>query len=378
MPTLCDRVGAATIPMTGTCKCQPLQMELPHMTMWLIRAGKHGEREKIAIDNHVAIVGWEELSDLSACKSRPELADLLKKTYPDDKSKTLMNWESQIWPILDTIKIDDLVVLPLKTRPEIAIGKVTGPYSYKANLPGGPYHTRPVQWLKEFPRSAFDTDLLYSFGAFMTVCRIERNNAEARVLAMLGGKGGSKSTDASEQPPQSANTPPVPTDLLAMPDIEQQSQDLIRERIAQRFKGHKLTELVAAVMVAQGYRTTVSPPGADGGVDILAGSGPLGFDTPRLIAQIKSQDTKVDVKILRELLGVMSKQHADHALLVGWGGFTQPAKAEAGADYFRVRLWDADDVVRVVQDHYDALPEAIRAELPLKRVWTLVPDAPES
>jgi restriction system protein len=346
------------------------------MTIWMIRAGKYGEREKAALDNQAAIIGWEELPDLSNCKSRSELADLLKATYPDDKPKTLLNWESQLWPILDTIKIGDLVALPLKTRPDVAIGKVIGPYAYRNDIAGGPFHTRQVQWINEFPRSAFDPDLLFSLGAAMTVCRIERNSAEARIEAMLQGKKSSKVSAKNEN--QTAPALLVATDTLAMPDIEQQSQDLIRERIAQRFKGHKLSALIGAVMEAQGYLTKVSEPGADGGIDIMCGSGPLGFDTPRLIAQVKSEDSKVDVKVLRELIGVMSKLHADHALLVGWGGFTSAARQEAAADYFRVRLWDAADVVRVVQEHYDKLPEAIRADLPLKRVWTLVPDAPES
>ena len=346
------------------------------MTMWLIRAGKYGERETAALNSNAAIIGWEELPDLSSCKSRSELAELLKATYPEDKPKTILNWESQIWPIFDTIKVGDLVAMPLKTRPEVAIGRVTGPYEYSANIPGGPFHTRPVNWVNEFPRSAFDPDILYSLGAAMTVCKIERNNAEARVVAMLEGK--KPSSDKKAGAANSASLPQVATDISAMPDIEQQSQDLIRERIAQRFKGHKLSALIGAVMEAQGYLADVSPPGADGGVDIKCGSGPLGFDGPRLIAQVKSEDTKLDVKVLRELVGVMSKLHADHAVLIGWGGFTAALRQEAAADYFRVRLWDAADVVRVVQEHYDKLPEAIRADLPLKRVWTLVPDAPES
>lgn len=346
------------------------------MTMWLIRAGKYGEREKAALDNQAAIIGWEELPDLSNCKSRPEQAELLKATYPDDKPKTLLNWESQLWPILDTIKTGDLVALPVKTHPDVAIGKVIGPYTYRTDIAGGPFHTRQVKWLDEFPRSAFNQDLLFSLGAAMTVCRIERNNAEARVEAMLHGKKHPKVSAKGEN--QTAPSPLVATDVSAMPDIELQSQDLIRERIARRFKGHKLSDLIGAVMEAQGYLTKVSPPGTDGGIDIMCGSGPLGFDTPRLIAQVKSEDGKVDVKVLRELIGVMSKLLAGHALLVGSGGFTAPARQEAAADYFKVRLWDAADVVRAVQERYDHLPESIRADLPLKGVWTLAPDAPES
>lgn len=270
------------------------------------------------------------------------------------------------------------------SRSDIVFGRVTGGYQYRDDLPGGPLHTRPVEWLKEFPRSAFDKDLLFSFGAFMTVCRIERNNAEQRVIAKLEGKKWSPNpvqlSGKKGQPPSAATSfdGVDMSDATATPDIEEQSQDLIRERIAQRFKGHSLAALIAAILEAQGYRARISPQGADGGVDIMTGSGPLGFDAPRLIVQVKSQDAKVDVKVVRELTGVMGKFHADHALLVGWGGFTQAALAEVAADYFKLRLWDAGEVVKAVQDHYENLPETIRADIPLKRVWTLVQDPDDS
>ena len=45
---------------------------------------------------------------------------------------------------------------------------------------------RPVDWLKsDVPRDDFRQDLLFSFGAFMTVCEISRNDALQRVGAIL-------------------------------------------------------------------------------------------------------------------------------------------------------------------------------------------------
>ena len=47
------------------------------------------------------------------------------------------------------------------------------------------YHYRAVNWFAtDIPRSNFDQDILYSFGAFLTICRISRNNAEERIRAM--------------------------------------------------------------------------------------------------------------------------------------------------------------------------------------------------
>lgn len=55
------------------------------MTLWLVHAGKYGEREQMAREKNLAIIGWEELPDLSQLKSREALARLLKETYPEEK-----------------------------------------------------------------------------------------------------------------------------------------------------------------------------------------------------------------------------------------------------------------------------------------------------
>lgn len=350
------------------------------MTMWLVRAGKAGEKEQSALLNGTALIGWEEVPDLTSCSDRDELLGLLCVAYPGERRKTLASWQNQIWPIRETMQVGDLVALPLKARAAIAFGTIAGDYVYRTDLPGPPQHSRPVRWLAQVPRSEFDPDMLFSFGAFMTVCRIGRNDAEARVRALLDQAcwpaAGARPT--LPKPAELANlrpanlSGPVP---LTLDQLEQQSAAMIRDRIAQRFKGHELARLVAALLEVQGYKVRVSPPGIDGGVDILAGCGPLGFDAPRLVVQVKSQDTKVDVRVLRELSGVMARFQAEQGLLVGWGGFNQVVRNEAASDYFRLRLWEADDVVNGLVTHYDRLPADIRAEIPLKQVWTLVPQA---
>lgn len=41
----------------------------------------------------------------------------------------------------------------------------------------------------------------------------------------------------------------------------------------------------------------------------------------------------------------------------------------------RVRIWEASDVVDAVLRVYDRLPEDVRSQLPLKRVWMLTDSA---
>lgn len=72
--------------------------------------------------------------------------------------------------------------------------------------------------------------------------------------------------------------------------------------------------------------------------------------------------------------GVLGSFGAEQGLLVAWGGFKQSVYREARRIFFQIRLWDAQDIVDGVVANYDRLPDTLRAELPLKRIWALVLD----
>jgi restriction system protein len=65
----------------------------------------------------------------------------------------------------------------------------------------------------------------------------------------------------------------------------------------------------------------------------------------------------------------MTTHGAEHGLLVAWGGLTKPARDGLKNQHLRVR--EASDVVDALLRTYDRLPEEVRAQLPLRRVWML-------
>jgi restriction system protein len=328
------------------------------MSLWLVRAGKHGEQEDKVIESRIIAIGWLQLPDLSSIKSRDDLKKLYEKIYPDAKKKTIANNVSQVWAFINKIKEGDLVVLPLKRRSAIAISKVTGPYQYRTDISEDIHHTRSAEWIKtDVPRAVFSQDLLYSFGAFMTVCQISRNNAEERVKQILEGK---KEKAREDEEPEKID------------DIEQAARDQILDHINHEFKGHGLSRLVEAVLKAQGYITKRSEPGPDGGVDILAASGPMGFDKPYLCVQVKSSESPADVTVLRNLQGVITSFGADQGLFVSWGGFNMKVHEEAKRSFFTVRLWDSGDLIEAIFKYYEKFDDELKAELALKRIWCLV------
>ncbi len=265
------------------------------------------------------------------------------------------------------MQVDELVVLPLKTTGTVAVGRISGPYAYRTDLGEELCHVRPVTWIKtDVSRDGFDQDLLFSFGAFLTVAQVRRDNAEQRILATVSGK------------PPSPLPSPAPSgedmiDLEAAIDPAQIAREQIRQKISQTIAGHGLADLVGAIFEAQGFTVTVSPPGADEGVDLLMGSGPTGRESPRIVGQVKTGHAGVDE--YRSMRGLKEARQADHALLVAWGGFKGTVKREAQAEHFSMVLWEADDLLDVLFGVYDRLREDVKSRLPLKRAWMLVLDA---
>lgn len=341
------------------------------MAIWLIRAGKDGEYEQKFIQENRVYVTWDSLDvDLSAMTDRTELVSAMTQRYADAKAKTIANWVSQVWPFAHEIKKGDLVVLPLKSQRAIQIGEIETDYRFESGGPDPYFHWRGVKWIAEaVPRAHFGKDLLNTFGAFMTICRVQRNNAEPRIAAMRTS-GWKPETIASV-----TQTPSPTVDAIgeatADTDLEELARDQIAQLIAARFKGHGLTRLVEGILNAQGYTTYRSPEGADGGADILAGAGPLGFASPRLCVEVKSEDAPIDRPTVDKLLGAVSKFGAEEGLFVSWSGFRTNVQRELATSFFRVRLWTQKELLEQLFAQYDHLDDDLKAELPLKRIWTV-------
>ena len=344
------------------------------MTLWVVRAGRYGEHESDVLDRGVVGIGYSEIGDLAPFSGRKQLEEAYRTACPEYSDGRVTTHVAQLWAFSKRIKIGDNVVLPVKTQSAIALGRVASNYEYRSSYPAGMRHIRDVRWDKSvLPRSAFDRDILHSFGSALTVFQVSRHNAEARVLARFGGTP-LPVPSAADIPAADEVNPeePAATDVETVAPIAEQARDLVVENIARDFKGHDLARLTGAILEAQGYEVKVSPPGPDGGVDVLAGRGGLGLEAPRICVQVKSGVTSADVTVFRTLQGTMSSFGADYGLLVSWGGFTGPARKEAQQSYFKIRLWDQGDLVDALFSVYDKLPADIRAELPLERIWTLV------
>ena len=67
----------------------------------------------------------------------------------------------------------------------------------------------------------------------------------------------------------------------------------------------------------------------------------------------------------------MQSVHASEGLFVSWSGFKGTVYKQAAASFFTVRLWTQKELLEALFSQYDQLDEDIKAELPLKRIWTV-------
>jgi restriction system protein len=87
-------------------------------------------------------------------------------------------------------------------------------------------------------------------------------------------------------------------------------------------------DLVADLLRAMSYHVAwISPPGKDGGLDILAWPDVLGTRPPRIKVQVKRQQQAVSVDGLRSFMALLGDD--DVGLFVCTGGFTKDAETEA-------------------------------------------------
>lgn len=340
--------------------------------LWIVRAGAHGERELAAIDQGKLFPGFLEVGDLRFCNDRDAVLSHLQEVMPDEGINTLRNFAAQLNQFVNRLEVGDVVVMPRKLTDGVAIGIVTGDYQFDGE--SAFKHSRAVEWKQESqPRDTFKQDLRHSFGAFMTICQIQRNAALKRVQSVLetgidpGALLGKQGHAAKAFPVDGEDNGTEADDFQT--DIEDIANQQIMSLIKSEFAGHALADLVAEIMRIEGYTTKVSPPGADGGVDILAAGGTLGLGEDRICVQVKSGDGAANHDVVLRLIGSVSNTQAQTGLLVSIGGVNAAAQRELDNNFFKLRLWQMPDLLKALFRTYGQLSDETRSKLPLKQIW---------
>lgn len=331
--------------------------------VWVVRAGKGGFYADEFEHKGIAAVDFSPMPDLAG-KDRSAIIELARTHFP---KRLAGNVGGQLDRFANEIAIGDLIVTPNGETRELLYGEVSGSYEFRAAPPMGVNrHVRTVNWLGRRDRDPLPDRVLFTLGSLLTVYA-PAFQAELKAFLLSGVVA--EQTDA----PTSNGDVESVEDPTGAFEQEARNKELIRKRISE-LKPYPTQDFVAGVLRALGYYTEVSPPGADGGVDIRASRDALFIQPPIVKVQVKARpESKTPPADIRALKGVLEPD--ERGVFVSTGGFTAPALSEF--DRSSIQLIGMDRLIDLFLENYERLDEETRALVPLRRIWVLEDEGPE-
>lgn len=326
-------------------------MAEPDKKMW----GIHTQDEALFLKMNKIAIGWRQMGDLSKIPpSREDFKTKYSETFPDAKKGSVPTSSGMLYRFCYEVQIGDYVVYPSKSDRMINIGEVTGDYVYDPEQPEY-VQVRSVKWLRHFPRMAFSQGALYEIGSAMSFFTV-KNYADEFLSALDKGFKNKSAVDDEDE-----------TVGATADEIIESTKDFILKELSRNLKGYDLEEFVANLLRAMGYRTIVSPHGGDSGIDITAYKDEL---PPRILVQVKSQDSDIKETTIQSLKGAM--REGDYGLFVTLSNYTKNAQKYLDSTPI-IRGINGSELVELVLKYYDLLDEKYRKMIPLKLVYIPVP-----
>ena len=220
-------------------------------------------------------------------------------------------------------------------------------------------YSRPVIWRTVASRDKLADTSKNSLGTIATLSQIGDD-----VFADLTAAAGT-SDDSPSAPAQAADNETTDDDetrrITANEGIEK-----IKDRIV-ALSWEDMESLVAGLLRAMGYRTTLTSKGGDQGRDVIASPDGLGLTSPRIIVEVKHRGNPMGAPAVHSFIGGL--HDSDKGLYVSTGGFTKEALYEAERARVPVTLLNLDQFARVFVDNYETTDLETSALLPLTRIY---------
>lgn len=318
--------------------------------------GIHTQNDNLFLNKDLIAIGWRDFGDLSKVEAnRDAFKAHYIEAYPDAKKGQIANGAGMLYRFIHEVQIGDYVVFPSKTDRKINIGTVEGDYFFEDN--DGEYvQRRKVKWLKHIPRLSFSQGALYEVGSAMSFFSV-KNYADEFLSELEKDFKKTISSDDVEDESVGATAD----------DIVESTKDFILKELSRQLKGYDLEAFVADLLRAMGYRTIVSPQGGDSGIDITAYKDEL---PPRILVQVKSQDSDIKETTIQSLKGAM--REGDYGLFVTLSNYTKNAQKYLNSTPI-IRGINGTELVDLILKYYEDLSERYRKMIPLKMVYIPVP-----
>lgn len=327
-----------------------------NQSMWMVRSAVGGRLADEYRDKGVVAIGWRDVGDLTVYPDKAALLEAVRKTWPDDKPGAHMNAASQLHRFKVELAKGDRVITYDSSQRIYHVGTILGDYRYVPNAPDPMNNVRDVEWDGEVQRDSLSVPTKNSLGSTLTLFRLP-DFAAAEIEAVLHGH-------MTAQPPESEVEEQADEESL-LDQYRSEAFEIIKDRL-NRLTWDEMQELVAGLLRAMGYKTRVSRPGPDRGLDILASPDGFGFESPRIVVEVKHRTQAMGSQEIRSFLGGRHKD--DKGLYVSTGGFTKDARYEADRANIPLMLMDIDDLVNGIFDFYGNMDMDTQKLLPLKKI----------
>ncbi|AGP30404.1 restriction endonuclease [Corynebacterium terpenotabidum] len=320
------------------------------------------------VDQGFVSIGWDGLGDLTQIRrGREGLKKALTPLEPNAKVQSIAGQAGVLFRFAHEIQVGDIVVAPYKPDSTINIGIVDSDYYFAAGAPTH-RHRRRVRWVKiGLPRAVFPQSALYELGSALTLFKVTRHTTEVRTAmaadtddadAIADTMDTLAATAAHDLDDQEAEQPRASR-------IERHTRDFILDVLSNRISPRNFEELSADLLRVIGYQARVTQYSQDGGVDVIAHKDPLGIEPPLIKAQCKQKVSTVGSPEVNQLVGTQGP--GELCLFFTLGGYSKDAQA-IERQRTGIRLLSGEDIVSLVIDHYDRLPEHWRRIIPLTPV----------
>jgi len=153
--------------------------------VYLVRGGGEGTFEDLCFSEEVSAIGWDQLEEPPELVNRDWVRDALGRAFPDQTAAGLRNWESSIWQFIGTIKIGDVVVMPLHDTQLVAVGVCTSPFFWEEGP--APRMRIGVDWrIRDFDRTTLSENYSRLLNVPKTVCWLDASVAKIFRNAVYG------------------------------------------------------------------------------------------------------------------------------------------------------------------------------------------------
>jgi len=329
--------------------------------MWMVRAGRGGRLAREFLERGVVGIGWERIGDPTTARAKPSMLERFQRAYPESTAQVRGVWASQVLRFMNEIAVGDEVLTYDPDRRMYEIGRIASEPTYDPDPAVEELSLwRKTDWTGSAARDALPDPVLAPIGSIATLFKVREDAREAILVAANGPPIPVRPTLPSPAPEPEAALDPYA-------DVAEEARERIKDRIA-RLGWSDMQQIVAALLRALGYRTTVSPAGADRGKDIFASPDGFGFEQPRTVVEVKHRPGQtMGAPEVRGFLGGRHKD--DRGLYVSTGGFTREAYYEAERAPIPLTLMTLDDLARALIDSYEKLDGEGKRLLPLTRVY---------